>query len=73
MVQLMQKKCHACDLSEHLIKICTKQRNIFFTWNELREITERDMINIMEESGTIERLKVQNDIHTSNNKALVSL
>ena len=43
------KKCRACDSSEHLIKTCTKQRNIFATYKERREITERDMINIMKE------------------------
>ena len=30
------KKCHACDSSEHLIKTCTKQRNIFVTYKESR-------------------------------------
>ena len=40
------KKCHACDSSEHLIKTC----NIYiYIYNEIREITERDMINIMKE------------------------
>ena len=29
------------------------------------------MINIMEEYGTIKRLKVQNNIHTNNRKALI--
>ena len=67
------KKCHACDSGEYLIMACTKQRNIFVTYNERREITERDMINIMEEYGTIKRLKVQNNIHTNNSKALICL
>ena len=31
------KKCHACDSSEHLIKTCTKQRNIFVTYKERRK------------------------------------
>ena len=66
------KKCHACDSGEYLIMACTKQRNIFVTYKERREITERDMINIMEEYGTIKRLKVQNNNHTSNSKALIS-
>ena len=61
------KKLHACYSCEHLIKTCTKQRNIFFKYNEIREMTERDMITIMEEYVTIKRLKVQNNIHTNNN------
>ena len=65
------KNCHACDSSEPLIKTCTKQRNIFVTYKERREIIERYMINIMEEYGTIKRLKVQNNIHTNNSKALI--
>ena len=51
------KKCHAFDLSAHLIKTCTKQRNIFATYKEKREIPER--------------LKEYNNIHTNNNRALV--
>ena len=35
-----------------------KQRNIFVTYKERREMTERDMTNIMAEYGTIKRLKV---------------
>ena len=65
------KKYHACDSSKHLIKTCTKQRNIFVTYKERREITERDMTNIMEEHGTIKRLKVRNKIHANNDKALI--
>ena len=65
------KNCHACDSSEHLIRTCTKQRNIFVTYKGRREITERDMINIMEEYGTIKRLKVCNKIHANNGKALI--
>ena len=65
------KDCHACDSSEHLIRTCTKQRNIFVTYKGRREITERDMINIMEEYGTIKRLKVCNKIHANNGKALI--
>ena len=65
------KNCHACDSSAHLIKTCTKQGNIFVTYKEKREITERDMIDIMEEYGTIKRLKVHNNIYTNNNKALI--
>ena len=65
------KKCHACDSSEHLIRTCTKQRNIVVTYKERREITARDMINIMEEYGTINRLKVQNKIHANNGKTLI--
>ena len=65
------KKYHACDSSKHLIKTCTKQRNIFVTYKERREITERDMANIMEEYGTIKRLKVRNKIHANNDKALI--
>ena len=64
------KNCHACDSSEHLIRTCTKQRNIFVTYKGRREITERDMINIMEEYRTIKRLKVCNKIHANNGKAL---
>ena len=65
------KNCHACDSSEHLIRTCTKQRNIFVTYKGRREITERDMINVMEEYGTIKRLKVCNKIHANNGKALI--
>ena len=65
------KKCHACDSSEHLITtyILIRTRNIFVTYKERREITERYMINIMEEYGTIKRLKVRNKIHANNGKA----
>ena len=49
-----------------MIKTCIKQKNIFVTYKERREITETDMINIMEKYGTIKRLKVQNNIHTNN-------
>ena len=63
------KKCHACDSSA--LRTRTKQRNIFVTFKERRKITERDMINVMEEYGTIKRLKVYNNIHTNNNKALI--
>ena len=48
-----------------------KQRNIFVTYKERREMTERDMTNIMAEYGTIKRLKVQNKIHANNGKALI--
>ena len=49
-----------------------KKRNIFVTYNEKREITESDMINIMKEYRTLKKLKVQNNINTSNNKVLIS-
>ena len=62
---------HARDTSPRLIKTCTKQRNIFVTYKERREITERDMINIMEEYGTSKSLKVYNNIHTNNSKAFI--
>ena len=69
------KKCHACDSSEHLIRTCMliRTRNIFVTYKERREITERYMINMMEEYGTIKRLKVRNKIHASNRKAPFAL
>ena len=66
-----RKKCHECDSSAHMIKTCTKQRNIFVTYKVKRKITERGMIDIMEEYGTIKRLKVYNNIHTNNNKVLI--
>ena len=66
-----RKKCHASDSSAHMIKTCTKQRHIFATYKLKRKLTERDIIDIMEEYGTIERLKVYNNIHTNNNKALI--
>ena len=55
----------------HWIKTCKKQRNRFAIYKKRREITERDMVNITEVYGTIERLKVYNNIHTNNNKALI--
>ena len=63
------KKCHACDSSEHLIKTCTKQRNIFVTYKEKRETTERDMKNIIEQYGTIKRLKVQEEGRSNSNNS----
>ena len=53
-----------------MIKTYRKQRNIFVTYKERREITKRDITNIMEDYGTIKRFKSHNNIHT-NNKALI--
>ena len=60
---------HVIQLTFH--KDMHEERNIFVTYKERREITERDMTNIMAEYGTIKRLKVQNKIHANNGKALI--
>ena len=40
-------------------------------YKERREITGRVMINVMEEYGTIKRLKFLNNTHINNDKALI--
>ena len=55
-----------------MIKTCARQRNIFVIYKERREITERGLIDIIEEYGTFKKLKVYNNIHTNNNKAIIS-
>ena len=65
-----EKKICACNSSAHMIKTYRKQRNIFVTYKERREITKRDITNIMEDYGTIKRLKSHNNMHT-NHKALI--
>ena len=55
--------------SQYLINMYKKKRNIFVTYKE--KITESDMINIIKEYRTLKKLKVQNNINTSNNKVLI--